>query len=160
MAETEFVIEPGRQDIIVTRVFDAPREVVFKAFSDPDLIPNWWGPRRYTTEIDRMEVKPGGLWRFINRDPDGNVYAFKGVYHDVVAPERVILTFEFEGMPGQVSLETATFEEVEGKTRFVGVSVFQSVEDRDAMVQSGMEEGARETYDRLAEVIQSLRDGG
>ncbi len=156
MAETEFVIEPGRQDIVITRVFDAPRDVVFKAITDPSLIPNWWGPRRYTTEVDRMEVKPGGRWRFVNRDPDGNEFWFKGVYHDAVAPERIVQTFEFEGMPGHVSLETAAFEEVDGTTSYVGVSVFQSVEDRDAMVQSGMEEGARETMDRLAEVIRSL----
>ncbi len=156
MSDTEFVIEPGRQDIVIKRVFNAPPGVVFKAVTDPEVIPNWWGPRRYTTEVDRMEVKPGGLWRFLNRDADGNEYAFKGVYHDIVAPRRVIQTFEFEGMPGHVSLETATFEEIDGKTRYVGVSVFQSVEDRDAMVQSGMEEGARETFDRLAEVIEGL----
>ncbi len=156
MAETEFVIEPGRQDIVIKRVFDAPRDVVFKAFTDPNLIPNWWGPRRYTTEVDRMEVKPGGLWRFLNRDADGNEFWFKGVYHDIVAPDRIVQTFEFEGMPGQVSLETATFDEVDGETRYVGVSVFQSVDDRDAMVQSGMEEGARETLDRFAEVLRDL----
>ncbi len=141
------------------RIFDAPRDVVFRAMTDPDLIPNWWGPRRYTTEVDRMEVKPGGLWRFLNRDADGNEYAFRGVYHDIVAPQRIVQTFEFEGVPGHVSLETATFEEVDGKTSYVGVAVFQSVEDRDAMVQSGMEEGARETMERLAEVVQNLLQG-
>lgn len=156
MSETEIIVEPGRQDIVMTRVFDAPRDVVFKAMTDPDLIPNWWGPRRYTTEVDRMEVRPGGLWRFLNRDEDGNEYAFKGVYHDIVSPERIVQTFEFEGMPGHVQLETATLEEVDGKTRYMAVSVFQSLEDRDAMVQSGVEEGVRETIERLAEVVQDL----
>ena len=89
-------------------------------------------------------------------DAEGNEYAFKGVYHDIVAPERVVQTFEFEGVPGHVSLDTATLEEIDGKTKFVAVSVFQSIEDRDGMVQSGMEGGARETYDRLAEVIAGL----
>lgn len=156
MGETEFVIEPGRQDIIMTRVFDAPRDVVFKAFTDPELIPKWWGPRRYETFVDHAEVRPGGRWRYINRDTDGTEYGFKGVYHDIAAPDRIVQTFEFEGMPGHVSLETATFEEVDGRTKYVGVSVFQSVEDRDGMAQSGMEEGASESMDRLAEVLQSL----
>lgn len=156
MGETEFVIEPGRQDIIMTRVFDAPRDVVFKAFTDPELIPKWWGPRRYETFVDRAEVRPGGLWRYVSRDTDGTEYGFKGVFHDIVAPDRIVQTFEFEGMPGHVSLETATFEEVDGRTKYVGVSVFQSVENRDGMAQSGMEEGASEGMDRLAEVLQSL----
>ena len=156
MGETEIIIEPGRQDIVLRRVFDAPREVVFRALTDPDLIPSWWGPRRYETIVDRMEVRPGGLWRFLNRDADGNDYAFKGVYHEIAAPERVVQTFEFEGAPGHVSLDTATLDEVDGTTTLLAVSVFQSIEDRDAMVQSGMEEGARETYDRLAEVIAGL----
>ena len=156
MGETEIIVEPGRQDIVITRVFDAPRAVVFRAITDTDLIPNWWGPRRYETIVDRMEVRPGGLWRFLNRDAEGNEYAFKGVYHDIVAPERVVQTFEFEGVPGHVSLDTATLEEIDGKTKFVAVSVFQSIEDRDGMVQSGMEAGARETYDRLAEAIEGL----
>jgi uncharacterized protein YndB with AHSA1/START domain len=155
--ETEFVIEPGKQDIVIRRTFDAPREVVFKAITDPSLIPNWWGPSRYTTDVDVMEVRPGGRWRFINRTADGTEFGFHGVYHDVVAPERVTQTFEFEGAPGHVTLDTATLEEVDGKTTMVSTSVFQSAEDRDAMVSSGMEGGARETYDRLAEVIESLR---
>jgi uncharacterized protein YndB with AHSA1/START domain len=156
MSEIEFVIEPGRQDIITTCVFDAPRDVVFAAMTDPDLIPNWWGPRDLETIVDHADVRPGGSWRYLNRDADGNEYAFKGVYHDIVAPERSIQTFEFEGMPGHVALETMTLEEVDGKTRYTTVSVFQSVEDRDGMAQS-MQPGATETLERLAEVIQKLR---
>lgn len=156
MGDTEIIIEPGRQDIVLRRVFDAPREAVFKALTDPQLIPNWWGPRRYETIVDRMEVRPGGQWRFLNRDAAGTEFGFHGVYHDVVAPERIVQTFEFEGVPGQVALDTATLEEIDGKTTMVAQSVFQSVEDRDGMVQSGMEEGAREAYDRLAEVIAGI----
>lgn len=155
MGDTEFIIEPGRQDIVVTRVFDAPRDVVFKAMTDPSVIPNWWGPRRYKTVVDRCDVRPGGQWRFLNVDDEGNEYGFHGVFHDVT-PERVTQTFEFEGAPGHVALESMTLEEIDGKTKFVAQAVHQSVEARDAMVQSGMEEGARETYDRLDEVIQSL----
>jgi uncharacterized protein YndB with AHSA1/START domain len=156
MAETEFIIEPGRQDIVIARVFDAPREVVFKAITDPALVPSWWGPRRYTTKVDRMDVRPGGMWRFVNGDDAGGEYGFHGVYHDVVAPERIVQTFEFEGAPGHVALETLTLEEVDGKTRYVAQSVHQSVEARDAMVRSGMEGGARETLERLAEVVAGL----
>lgn len=157
MSETEFVIEPGRQDIVITRVFDAPRDVVFKAITDPDLIPKWWGPRRLDTVVDQMDVRPGGRWRFTHGDDDNNVYGFRGVYHDVVAPERIVQTFEFEGAPGHVALETLTLEDAGGKTRYVARAVHESVEARDAMVESGMEGGARETIDRLDEVIQSLR---
>lgn len=156
MGDTEFIIEPGRQDIVMTRVFDAPRDVVFTAFTDPKLIPKWWGPARYETTVDRADVRPGGLWRYVQRGADGTEYGFKGVYHDIVAPERVVQTFEFEGMPGHVALATATFEEVDGKTKYVGIDVYQSVEDRDGMAQSGMEEGANESMDRLAELIRSL----
>ena len=157
MSETEFVIEPGRQDIIIKRVFDAPPDIVFKAFTDPALIPHWWGPAKYEVIVDRADVRPGGSWRFINRDPDSATeHAFKGVFHDIVAPERVVQTFEYEGVPGHVALETATLTEVDGRTRYVGVSVFQSVEDRDGMVQSGMQGGASESMDRLAELINNL----
>lgn len=157
MGNTEFIIEPGRHDIVMKRVFDAPRDVVFKACTDPELIPNWWGPAKYSTTVEKAEVRPGGSWRFISSDDEGNAVGFRGIYHDVVAPERVVQTFEFEGAPGHVALETLTLDEVDGKTTYTAVSVFQSVEDRDAMVQSGMEGGASEGMDRLAELIKSLR---
>jgi uncharacterized protein YndB with AHSA1/START domain len=154
MSDTEFVIEPGRQDIVITRIFDAPRDIVFRALTDPALIPNWWGPRRYETIVDRHEPRSGGAWRFRNRDAEGNEFAFKGVFHDLVTGERIVQTFEYEGTPGHVVLDTLTLEEDDGRTRYTALSVFQSVEDRDAMVQSGMEGGARETLDRLAELVE------
>ena len=156
MHETEIVIEPGRQDIVFRTEFDAPREVVYRALTDPSLIPNWWGPRRLSTDVDEMDVRPGGKWRFINRDDQGNAFGFHGVYHDIVAPERVVQTTEFEGAPGIVGLETATLEERDGRTTMTAVALFPSVEARDANVEHGMEEGSRETYDRLAEVIAGL----
>jgi uncharacterized protein YndB with AHSA1/START domain len=154
MGKTEFVIEPGRQDIVMTRVFDAPPDVVFRALTDPDIIPNWWGPNAYETIVDHAEPRSGGRWRFRHRDTDGTEYAFKGIYHDVVPGERVIQTFEYEGVPGHVALETMTLEDVGGRTHYRTVSVFQSIEDRDAMVASGMEGGASETMDRLAEIVE------
>ena len=104
-----------------------------------------------------MEVKPGGQWRFIQRDAAGNEYAFHGVYHEVRSPERIVDTFELEGMPGHVSLETCTLEEIGGKTKMTGRSVYQTVEDRDGMLKSGMEEGVFETMDRLAELLAKLK---
>lgn len=156
MDTTEIIIEPGRQDIVFKRTFDAPRDLVYRALTDPQLVPKYWGPRRFTTEVDHMEVRQGGRWRFVQRDNDGNTFAFKGVYHDAVPSERIISTFEWEGMPGHVSLDTATLEEVDGKTQYTAVSVFQSLADRDGVVQSGMEGGARELYERLAEVIAGM----
>ena len=155
--QTTIIAEPGKQEIVITREFDAPRELVFKAFTDPQLIPQWWGPRYLSTEVDKMDVRPGGAWRWINRDAEGNVYAFHGVYHEILAPERIIDTFEFEGLPetGHVSLETVTLEELPGgRTRFTAHTVFQSVADRDGMLQSGMKKGVEDTYDRLEELLK------
>ncbi len=151
--------EPGKQEILLSREFDAPRELVFKACTDPELIPQWWGPRYLSTVVDKMDVRPGGQWRFINRDAEGNEYAFHGVYHEVLAPERIIDTFEFEGLPetGHVTLETMKLEALPGgRTRLTTQSVFQSVADRDGMLQTDMEEGVHDTYDRLAELLQKM----
>lgn len=156
MADTEIIIEPGRQDIVFRHVFDAPREIVFRALTDPSLIPSWWGPRMYATIVEVMEPQGGGRWRFVNRGADGQEFGFHGVYHDIVAPERIVQTTEFEGMPGHVGLETAMLEEHDGRTTMTSVALFASVEDRDMNVANGMEWGARETYDRLAEVIEGL----
>jgi uncharacterized protein YndB with AHSA1/START domain len=153
MAKLDLIAEPGKQEIIMTRVFDAPRELVFKAYTDPEAVPRWWGPEGLTTIVDKMDVKPGGVWRFVQRDADGNEFGFYGVYHGIVSPERLVYTFEFEGMPGHVLLETVTFEEDDGKTKLTDRSIFQSVEDRDGMLKSGMEEGAAESLDRLAELL-------
>lgn len=157
--KTKITAEPGKQEILITREFDAPRELVFKACTDPKLIPQWWGPRYLSTRVDTMDLRPGGQWRFINRDAEGNEYAFHGVYHEVRAPERVIDTFEFEGLPetGHVTLETLKLEELPGgRTRLIAQSVFQSVADRDGMLQGGMEGGVEDTYDRLEELLKKM----
>src|SRR5437868_4860003 len=132
-AKTDYVIEPGKQELTITHVFDAPRELVFKAFTDPKLVSQWFGPREYTTTVDKMEARPGGLWRFVQRNENGDEFAFHGVHHDLVAPERIIATFEFEGVPGHVLLQTVNFEPLGQKTRLVEQLVFQSVADRDGM---------------------------
>ena len=156
MGDTEIIIEPGRQDIVFKRTFDAPRDVVFRALTDPGLVPNWWGPRKYETIVDEMEPRAGGRWRYINRNAEtGEEFGFHGVYHEVT-PDRIVQTTEFEGFPGSVGLETAMLEEHDGSTLMTAVSLAPSVEARDMIVASGMESGARETYDRLDEIIQSL----
>jgi uncharacterized protein YndB with AHSA1/START domain len=148
---------PSDREVVITRIFDAPRELVFKASTDPDLIPLWWGPKRYTTTVEKMDVRPGGVWRFLQRDQDGNEYAFNGVYREVVLPEREAHTFEFEGMPGHVMLETSVFEDFEGKTRLTVTDLFQTVEDRDGMFSSGMKEGATESMERLEGLLNNFK---
>ena len=145
---------PSELEIVMTRVFDAPRELVFKAYTDPELVAQWWGQRASKLTIDRMDVRPGGLWRYVERDPQGNEYGFKGEYREIVPPERVVSTFEFEGMPGHIVIDTALFEELPGgKTRLTATSTFASKEDRDGMLASGMEGGANESWDKLAELL-------
>ena len=110
MSKPEIVVEPGSLEIVITMTFDAPRELVFKAYTDPALITQWWGPRYLTTEIDTLEAREGGRWRFVQSDSDGNAHAFHGVFHEVSAPDRIVQTFEYEGWPGHAQLETAVFE--------------------------------------------------
>lgn len=153
--KTTIKAEPGRQELFITREFDAPRDLVFKAHTDPALFVRWIGPRDLTTRLETFEPVPGGRYRFIQVDQDGNEYGFHGVFH-AVSPERIIQTFEYEGLPesGHVSLETLNLEELPGgRTRLTGQSVFQSVSDRDGMIQSGMETGVNEGYERLDDLL-------
>src|SRR5579864_7481496 len=140
-----------------TTVLDAPRELVFRAYTDPKLFARWWGPRRYENEIFKFDSRPGGEWRVVQRGKDGSEFGFHGVNHDVVAPERICQTFEFEGFPGHVALQTATFEALGNKTRIVAQIVFQSVMDRDGMVASGMRSGADESMERLADLLEKMK---
>jgi uncharacterized protein YndB with AHSA1/START domain len=156
MNKMSLTAEPGKQDLRITREVDAPRELVFKAYTDPALYIQWFGPRNLTTTLETFEPKSGGRWRCIQKDMDGHEFGFHGVNHEVLAPERIISTFEFEGLPeaGHVLLETTKFEALPGgRTRITTQSVFQSVEDRDGMIQSGMESGAAESYERLDELL-------
>jgi len=154
---TTKVTLPSDLEILVTREFDAPRDVVYKTMTDPKLIPQWWGPRSDKTTVDKMEVRPGGKWRFVATQPDGTTYAFRGEYREIIPGEKVVQTFEFEPMAGHISVETATLTDLPGgRTLFTTRSVFTSKEDRDGMVESGMESGLRETYERLGEVLARL----
>lgn len=149
---------PSDREIGMTRVFNAPRELVYQAYTDPNHVPHWWGPRRMTTTVNTMDVRPSGAWRVVQRDPEGNEYGFRGEYREVVPPERLVYTFEFEGMPGHILVETVTFEEQDGKTTVTSTALFDSVEGRDGMLESGMESGAIESWDRLEELLERLRE--
>jgi uncharacterized protein YndB with AHSA1/START domain len=154
--KTEITAEPGKQEFFITREFDAPRELVFRAHTDAEIYGRWQGPRSITTTFETFEPRNGGSWRSISTDQNGNTFEFHGVYHEVRAPERIIGTFEFEGLPesGHVILATTRFESLPGnRTRLVSQSVFQSVADRDGMVQSGMEMGVTQGYERLDELL-------
>jgi uncharacterized protein YndB with AHSA1/START domain len=149
------VTVPSDLEIVLTRVFDAPRELVFEAHTSCKHITQWWGRQGSTLPVCEMDFRPGGQWRFVERHADGE-HGFRGEFREIVRPERIVQTFEYEGAPGQISEETLTFEERDGKTTLTSRSVFASVEDRDAMLQSGMEEGAGETMDRLADYLETM----
>ena len=156
MATTQITAEPGTPFIDITREFDAPREMVFRAYTEPELLLQWLGPRSLTMTIDYFEARDGGRWRYVHRDADGTEYGFHGVYHGTPSVEGIVQTFEFEGAPGHVSLEKATFEERGGKTLVRQRAAYQSVEDRDTMVQSGMEAGVNDSMERLEELLGRL----
>jgi uncharacterized protein YndB with AHSA1/START domain len=145
---------PSDREVVMERIFDAPRELVFATYTDPKSIPHWWGPRRYSTKVDKMDVRVGGTWRFLSYDSDGNESGFHGVYREIVPPKKLVSTFEYEGMPGHVVVDTAIFEESAGKTKVTVRSLFQNKEDRDGMLATGMESGASESWDRLDELLR------
>jgi uncharacterized protein YndB with AHSA1/START domain len=150
------VTTPADREIHIERVFDAPRDRVFAVYTDPELIPEWWGPRGTTAIVEKMDVRTGGDWRFVVRNSDGTQTGFRGTYREVAPPERIVQTFEWDGMPGHVSVETATFEDLGDRTKVTTVSLFHTNEERDGMIASGMEGGLQETYARLDEVLARL----
>jgi uncharacterized protein YndB with AHSA1/START domain len=157
MSKTQITAEPGMPLIIVTREFDAPRELVFRAFTDPELLVQWLGPRDLTMTVDRYDVRDGGKWRYLHADARGNAFGFHGVFHGDPSPDAIVQTFEFEGVPGHVMLDTTTLEQRGGATLVRTVSAFTSTADRDAMIASGMERGVRDSDDRLEELLARLR---
>jgi uncharacterized protein YndB with AHSA1/START domain len=153
MAEVQIVAEPGVPQIVITREFAASPEALFRAYTEPDLLAQWLGPRRLTMVIDRYEVRDGGTWRYVHREEDGTEYGFHGVFHGTPSLDGIVQTFEFEGAPGNVALETLTFERQGDKTVLHQNAVYQTVEARDAMIQSGMEGGVKDSMDRLEELL-------
>jgi uncharacterized protein YndB with AHSA1/START domain len=144
---------PSEREIVTERVFDAPCERVGAAFTDPEQIARWWGRRSTTTTVERLELTPGGTWRFVEHNADGTHAAFRGVYREIVEPQRIVYTFEWEGMPGHVLIDTATFEDLGERTRVIVNSLFHTTGERDGMLSAGMEIGLNESYEALDELL-------
>jgi uncharacterized protein YndB with AHSA1/START domain len=156
MAETKIQAPAGVPFIDVRREFDAPRDLVFRAFTEPDLLVQWLGPARFEMIVDTYDVRAGGSWRYVHRDAAGNEFGFHGVFHGDPSPDGFVQTFEFEGAPGHVSLDTLVLEERDGRTTVHTHSVHQSVEARDATIEHGMAEGMNEGFDRLDALLGRL----
>jgi uncharacterized protein YndB with AHSA1/START domain len=155
MSRTIIDAPAGVPFIDVTREFEAPRDLVWRAWTDPELLKQWLGPARYEMVIDEYDVRDGGRWRYVHRGEEGE-FGFHGVFHGEPSPDGFTQTFEFEGAPGQVSLDRLTLEERDGRTIARTHSVYQSVEARDAMVEHGMADGVNEGFDRLDQVLARL----
>jgi uncharacterized protein YndB with AHSA1/START domain len=159
MEQTKIQALPGKQEIIVTRMYKAPRVLVYRTLTDPKLIPEWWGPRNLANTVEKYDARPGGQYRIIQRDPQGNIFAFHGIFHETRPPERLVYTFEWEGLPGHVILDVDRFDEHEGVTTVTSQSIFETVEDRDGMLQSGMESGLNEITERVTELLEKVQHG-
>ncbi len=152
---------PDRPEIIITHEFDAPQDIVFKAFTVPGLYAQWLGPRSLAMTIKKFEPWDGGSWRYAHRDEDGREYGFHGVFHEVTFPERIIDTIEFEGNAekGHVSLETILFEPLpDNRTHVTIHALFQTVADRDAILEADMDEGVRASHERLNELLEQVEE--
>ena len=156
MSKTQIDAPAGVPFVDITREFDAPLELVRRAWTDPDLVKQWLGPRKYEMVIEQWDARAGGAYRYIHRDSAGNEFGFHGVFHSN-DPDNMVQTFEFEGMPGHVSLDKLQLEDIGGgRTRAHIHSVFQSLEDRDGMVQAGMGDGVSEGFERLDELLATM----
>ena len=154
--EISIVTTPTDREIRIERTFHAPRDRVWRAFTDPALLVQWWG-RGHKLVIERFEFERGGHWRFVEHGPEG-VHGFEGRFREITPPERLVQTFEWDGLPGYVIIETAILEDLgDGRTRVVNISLFHTPEERDGMLHSGMEEGMNESYAALDRLLESLR---
>jgi uncharacterized protein YndB with AHSA1/START domain len=150
---------PSDREIRLTRVFDAPRRLVFEAMSKPEHITQWWGRlgEGYSVPVCEVDLREGGRWRFVNRTPKGELVVFYGVYREVAPPDRMVFTEIFAPFPDAESVVTAVFTDENGKTRLTVTARYPSVEVRDMVLKSGMEKGAAISYDRLEEVVARLK---
>jgi uncharacterized protein YndB with AHSA1/START domain len=146
---------PSDREVVLTRVFDAPRELVYDALTKPELLKRWFGPRGWSLVICEVDLRVGGAWRFVLRGPGGAQMGMRGVYRELVRPERTVHTESFDEYPGE-SVVTGVLVERDGKTTLTGTVLYESKEVRDAVVSSGMEHGAAETYDKLAELLPEI----
>jgi uncharacterized protein YndB with AHSA1/START domain len=154
---TAVVTLPTDTQILITREFDAPRHLVYKAYTTPDLIRRWWsGDRGNVTSVE-VDLRVGGKWRYVMTANAGFEVAFHGEFREIVPNERIVSTEVYEGMPDGEALDTATFSDVDGRTMLTIVMQLANKQDRDAIINSGMEGGMQEAYDHLEQVAASLR---
>jgi uncharacterized protein YndB with AHSA1/START domain len=151
--DTQIAADPAVPTIVITREFDAPPDRVFRAYTDPELVVQWLGPRRLTMKIEEYDARTHGAYRYLHVDTDGTAYGFHGTFHEVRPGERIVQTFTWDGAPDGVSLDTAVFEDLGGRTRVTTTSVVDSFETRDGILASGMEGGLTEGYQRLDELL-------
>lgn len=155
-SRTATITTPAEREIRIERVFDASRDRVWKACTDPALVAQWWG-RGNKLVVERMELERGGHWRFVEHSAEG-VNGFEGRYREVTPPERIVQTFEWDGLPGYVVINDTTFEDLgDGRTKMVTTSLFYSSEERDGMLASGMEEGLNQSYAALDRLLAKTR---
>jgi uncharacterized protein YndB with AHSA1/START domain len=158
MNRAKVTAEPGQPTMVIERMFDAPRDKVFAAMTQKDKLERWWIGPGYTNRVEHLDVRDGGSWRFVQTSPDGAEFSFHGSFH-MVSPEMTVQTFEFDGLAerGHVALQKIELIEVgNGKTKLVSTGTCLSVEDRDGMISSGMEEGMQQTYAMLDEVLKLM----
>jgi uncharacterized protein YndB with AHSA1/START domain len=149
------VTTPSEREIVLTRVFDAPRRMVFEALTKAELLKRWFGPRGWSLVVCEVDLRVGGTWRFVLRSPDGTNMGMRGVYREIVPPERSVHTESFDDFPGE-SVVTTVLVEQGGKTTLTATVLYPSQEIRDAVIASGMEHGAAESHDKLAELLASV----
>jgi uncharacterized protein YndB with AHSA1/START domain len=153
--KTTFEVDKDKLEVRMVRVFNASKEAIFKAYSDPELIVKWWGPAEYETILDKMDFRLGGEWRFIHKETNGTLHPFHGVYKEIIENERITDTFNYEPIgPGHELVETIVLEDMGGKTKLTAVSKYNTIEDLEGMILSGMEGGATESMERLAKLVE------
>ena len=155
-ANSTTITTPADREIRIERIFNASRDRVWRAYTEPELIAQWWG-RGNKLVIERLEVERGGHWRFVEHGNDG-IHGFEGRFREVTPPERIVMTFEWDGMPGYVIVQTATFEDLgDGRSKIISTSLFYTTEERDGFLNSGMEGGLNQSYAALDKLLASQR---
>jgi uncharacterized protein YndB with AHSA1/START domain len=156
--DTFKVTTPSDREIVLTRLFDAPRRLVFDAMTKPEHVRRWWGilDDRYSVTVCEIDLRPAGAWRFVGRGPQGE-FAFHGVYREIAAPERLVFTEIYEPFPDVESVVTSVLTEEGGKTRLTVAALYPSLEVRDTVLKTGMEKGAALSYDRLEDLVSELQ---
>jgi uncharacterized protein YndB with AHSA1/START domain len=157
-SDTFKATSPSDREIVLTRLFDAPRRLVFEAMSKPEHVRRWWGrlDDRYSVHVCEIDLRPGGAWRFVGRGPAGE-FAFHGIYREIAAPERVVFTEIYEPFPDVESVVTSTLIEEGDRTRLTVSALYPSPDVRDMVLKTGMARGAAISYDRLEDLVGELQ---